>query len=72
VLQYLIDHPDDPWATIMVTGQGRWPGDAHLTAFAPDTLRALAERAGFVVDSVTREWTHLQNQQSIVLEAHRP
>jgi SAM-dependent methyltransferase len=73
VLQHLLEvGPSDPWGRILVWGHVRWKGDEHVTAFAPDTLLADAEAAGFAVHSCSREWTGRQNQRSIVLEAHRP
>lgn len=72
VLQTLIDAPDDPWSKIMVYGQDRWVGDAHRSAFAPDTLDAALTAAGFVEVKVYRAWTAQQNQISIIAEARTP
>lgn len=72
VLQYLIDHPGDPWASMMAWGQKRWPGDAHLTAFDVDTLEAMVKDAGFGGRTISCAWTAMHNQQSIICEVTLP
>lgn len=64
VLQYLIDHPRDPWAHTMVYGRNLYPGDGHLTAWDVPGLVRLLSRAGLSVADRGVRWDEFHNQDS--------
>ena len=72
VLQYLIDHPTDPWATIMVFGRKGYPGDEHRTAWDRRRLENLFEFSGFEISPSPVLWDEFHQQESIYLMAAKP
>lgn len=72
VLQYLLDHPKESWAHVMVYGRGLWAGDEHLTAWDAGKLSSLVYLAGFRLIDTTTEWDESHQQNSVRVLAVKP